>query len=87
MVLIFMIRTFYSCLHIWKMFPGSDSLPNNIFGINAKKIDEQWKKDLGSNWEKTHFTLLENIGNLTLTGYNSESCGIRLIACSWGNRR
>ena len=50
------------------------SLPNNISleHIMPKKLDGQWKKDLGSNWEKTHFTLLENIGNLTLTGYNSE---------------
>lgn len=36
------------------------------------KLSEEWKKDLGSDWENVQKTYLHTIGNLTLTGYNSE---------------
>lgn len=35
-------------------------------------LSEQWKHDLGENWEEIQKTYLHVIGNLTLTGYNSE---------------
>lgn len=35
-------------------------------------ISEEWKRDLGENWEEVQKTYLHVIGNLTLTGYNSE---------------
>ncbi len=33
---------------------------------------EEWKKDLGENFQEIHNKYLHTIGNLTLTGYNSE---------------
>jgi uncharacterized protein with ParB-like and HNH nuclease domain/predicted transport protein len=36
------------------------------------KLSEQWKKDLGENWKEIQKIYLHTIGNLTLTGYNSE---------------
>lgn len=35
-------------------------------------LNKQWKEDLGENWEAIHNVYLHRIGNLTLTGYNSE---------------
>ncbi len=32
----------------------------------------EWKQELGDNWEHIHEQYLHTIGNLTLTGYNSE---------------
>ncbi len=31
-----------------------------------------WRTDLGPDWERVHSTWLHTLGNLTLTGYNSE---------------
>lgn len=31
-----------------------------------------WALDLGDDWERVHKTYLDTLGNLTLTGYNSE---------------
>jgi len=36
------------------------------------KLSKQWKQDLGDNWKEIQKTYLHTIGNLTLTGYNSE---------------
>ncbi|GAA8306360.1 DUF262 and DUF1524 domain-containing protein [Helicobacter pylori] len=33
---------------------------------------EEWKKDLGENFQEIHDKYLHTIGNLTLTGYNSD---------------
>ncbi len=33
---------------------------------------EEWKRDLGENFKEIHNKYLHTIGNLTLTGYNSE---------------
>lgn len=35
-------------------------------------VSEEWKKELGPAWERIHEAKLHTIGNLTLTGYNSE---------------
>ncbi|EPZ97010.1 DUF262 and DUF1524 domain-containing protein [Helicobacter pylori] len=40
--------------------------------IMPQKLDEKWKKDLGQDYERIHTQYLHTIGNLTLTGYNSE---------------
>lgn len=37
-----------------------------------ENLSEQWRQDLGSDWEKIQSEYLHTIGNLTLTGYNSE---------------
>ena len=40
--------------------------------VMPQTLSEQWKTDLGENWEEAHEKYLHTIGNLTLTGYNSE---------------
>ena len=35
-------------------------------------LTDEWKKELGDDHENVHRTYLDTIGNLTLTGYNSE---------------
>ncbi len=37
-----------------------------------EKLSEAWKADLGVDWERIHGQYLHTLGNLTLTGYNSE---------------
>lgn len=37
-----------------------------------KDLPNGWKMDLGDEWERVHQTYLHTLGNLTLTGYNSE---------------
>ncbi|WP_136526318.1 GmrSD restriction endonuclease domain-containing protein [Geomonas ferrireducens] len=37
-----------------------------------ENLTEEWRKALGPNWEYIHQTYLHTLGNLTLTGYNSE---------------
>jgi len=40
--------------------------------IMPQKLDENWKAELGSDFENIHKTYLHNIGNLILTEFNSE---------------
>ena len=40
--------------------------------VMPQTLSEWWKTHLGENWEETHELYLHTIGNLTLTGYNSE---------------
>ena len=35
-------------------------------------LSDEWKKELGENWQEVHGKYLHTIGNLTLTGYNPE---------------
>ena len=35
-------------------------------------LSAKWRNDLGPEWERVHETWLHTLGNLTLTGYNSE---------------
>ena len=35
-------------------------------------LSEEWQAELGENWREVHERYLHTIGNLTLTGYNSE---------------
>jgi uncharacterized protein with ParB-like and HNH nuclease domain/predicted transport protein len=37
-----------------------------------EKLSEEWQSDLGSDWQRIQQTWLHTLGNLTLTGYNSE---------------
>lgn len=37
-----------------------------------ENLSDEWKAELGDDWERIHDTYLHTIGNLTLTGYNSE---------------
>ncbi|GAA6863567.1 DUF262 and DUF1524 domain-containing protein [Helicobacter pylori] len=40
--------------------------------IMPQTLTEEWKRDLGENFQEIHDKYLHTIGNLTLTGYNSE---------------
>lgn len=37
-----------------------------------EKVSAQWQSELGSDWKRVWQTYLHTLGNLTLTGYNSE---------------
>ena len=37
-----------------------------------ENLSKKWQDDLGADWRSIHETLLHTLGNLTLTGYNSE---------------
>jgi predicted transport protein len=39
---------------------------------SAEKLPQAWRSELGDNWEFVWATCRHTIGNLTLTGYNSE---------------
>lgn len=38
----------------------------------SEQLSSAWKVALGDEWERVHQTYLHTLGNLTLTGYNSE---------------
>ncbi len=40
--------------------------------IMPQELTEEWKRDLGENFQEIHNKYLHTIGNLTLTGYNQE---------------
>ncbi|QDY54987.1 DUF262 and DUF1524 domain-containing protein [Helicobacter pylori] len=40
--------------------------------IIPQTLEEEWKRDLGENFQAIHDKYLHTIGNLTLTGYNTE---------------
>ncbi|GER60630.1 hypothetical protein ULMA_27380 [Patiriisocius marinus] len=40
--------------------------------LMPQKLEDNWKADLGDNFEEIHQTYLHNIGNLILTEFNSE---------------
>jgi len=44
----------------------------SIEHIMPQNLKEEWKKSLGEDWVITHELLKHTLGNLTLTGYNSE---------------
>jgi uncharacterized protein with ParB-like and HNH nuclease domain/predicted transport protein len=37
-----------------------------------EQLSAEWQNELGPNWKEVHASYLHTIGNLTLTGYNSE---------------
>lgn len=49
-----------------------DTKELTIEHIMPQKLDEEWKKALGQDYERIHTQYLHTIGNLTLTGYNQE---------------
>ncbi|GAA7439353.1 DUF262 and DUF1524 domain-containing protein [Helicobacter pylori] len=44
----------------------------NIEHIMPQTLNPEWQRDLGENFKAIHEKYLHTIGNLTLTGYNSE---------------
>ncbi len=49
-----------------------DSGELTIEHIMPQTLSEEWKKQLGINWELTHTKYIDTVGNLTLTAYNSD---------------
>ncbi|GAA7206496.1 hypothetical protein HpBGD72_06060 [Helicobacter pylori] len=49
-----------------------DTQKCNTEHIMPQTLNLEWKRDLGENFEAIHEKYLHTIGNLTLTGYNSE---------------
>ncbi|WP_054952336.1 DUF262 domain-containing protein [Flaviflexus massiliensis] len=44
----------------------------SIEHVMPQTLSEAWKKELGEDYEEIHETWLNRLGNLTITGYNSE---------------
>lgn len=44
----------------------------SIEHIMPQKLSDEWKAELGDDWQEVHDTWLHTLGNLTLTGYNPE---------------
>ena len=40
--------------------------------LMPQTLTAEWQQELGENWEQTYDKWLDTLGNLTLTGYNSE---------------
>ncbi len=49
-----------------------DTQECTIEHIMPQTLTEEWERDLGENFQAIHDKYLHTIGNLTLTGYNSE---------------
>ncbi len=49
-----------------------DTQKCTIEHIMPQTLTEEWKRDLGENFQAIHDKYLHTIGNLTLTGYNQE---------------
>lgn len=47
--------------------------------IMPQTLSDDWKKDLGADAERIHDTYVHTLGNLTLTGYNSEYQNKRFV--------
>jgi hypothetical protein len=50
----------------------ADTGTATIEHVMPQKLTDWWKEHLGDEWEDDHESLLHTLGNLTLTGYNSE---------------
>jgi hypothetical protein len=44
----------------------------SIEHVMPQKLTDEWKSELGANYTTIHERYLHNLGNLTLTGYNTE---------------
>lgn len=59
-----------------------ESVPTGEYTIEhimPQTLSDEWKTDLGSDAEQIHSTYLHTLGNLTLTGYNSEYQNKRFV--------
>ncbi|WP_441742493.1 GmrSD restriction endonuclease domain-containing protein [Helicobacter pylori] len=55
-------------------FDRKERVPTHEYTIEhimPQELTEEWKRDLGENFQEIHNKYLHTIGNLTLTGYNS----------------
>lgn len=58
--------------HQRKELVGVESYTIEHIMPQNENLSIAWKQELGQDWEHVHKTYLHTIGNLTLTGYNSE---------------
>lgn len=56
--------------HLGKNEPA-DVTQCTVEHIMPQTLSDDWKHELGADWERIHETWLHTVGNLTLTGYNS----------------
>ena len=49
-------------------------------------LSDQWKNDLGPEWERIHQTYLHTMANLTLTAYNSQYSNLTFLEKRYGER-
>ncbi|WP_033765512.1 DUF262 and DUF1524 domain-containing protein [Helicobacter pylori] len=77
----FMRKDFYKfelieyLLYRMENFNSKEREPTDKYTIEhimPQKLTEEWERDLGQDHERIHTQYLHTIGNLTLTGYNSE---------------
>lgn len=62
-------------LHKLENFGSKEVVPTaqyTVEHIMPQTITEEWKAELGDNWEEIHRYFVHTLGNLTLTGYNPE---------------
>ncbi|GAA7350057.1 DUF262 and DUF1524 domain-containing protein [Helicobacter pylori] len=65
-------KYFFERLEIFDTEEPVNTQKCTIEHIMPQKLTEEWKKDLGENFQEIHDKYLHTIGNLTRTGYNSE---------------
>lgn len=66
------IKSFLERLENFDTKEPVDTQKCNTEHIMPQTLDPEWEKDLGENFKAIHEKYLHIIGNLTLTGYNSE---------------
>lgn len=62
----------YDHIEALNIFEGIQNQDYSVEHIMPQKLSDKWRTQLGSNYNQIHKTYLNNIGNLTLTGYNSK---------------
>ncbi len=65
-------KYFFERLEIFDTKEPVNTQECTIEHIMPQTLTEEWKKDLGENFQAIHDKYLHTIGNLTLTGYNQE---------------
>lgn len=58
---------------------GLSEKKTSIEHIMPQTLSDQWKKDLGPEWERIHQTYLHTMANLTLTAYNSQYSNLTFL--------
>ncbi|MFP6273686.1 DUF262 domain-containing protein [Helicobacter pylori] len=66
------IKSFLERLEIFDTKEPVNTKGCTIEHIMPQELTEEWKRDLGENFQAIHEKYLHTIGNLTLTGYNPE---------------
>ena len=54
------------------IYEGIESGDITVEHIMPQKLNSIWKNELGESYQEIHANYLNNLGNLTLTGYNSK---------------